>query len=214
MASAAVNNAVKNITAKIQKIPTKVRLYGFGGLVLVIGVLFIYFVHIPMTAQIKTLEKEVSDRQATIKTNDDRIRKLGELKAEVKMLQERLQLLTQQLPSGSEVSDLLRQIQNLVSKSGLTLKVWRPDPKPKVHSSGLYQEIPITLELSGGYHDLALFFDRVSKLTRIVNMLNLRLGSASMNKAGGMEIKINCTAMTFAAVEKKPDAAPAEKKAK
>jgi type IV pilus assembly protein PilO len=72
------------------------------------------------------------------------------------------------------------------------------------------------MDLTGGYHDVALFFDRVSKLTRIVNMLNLRMGSATMSKAGNMEIKISCTAMTFAAVEKKPDVAagPEIKKAK
>ena len=124
-----------------------------------------------------------------------------------------LRLLTEQLPTGSEVSELLAQIQNLVSQSGLSLKLWRPGGR-KTHSSGLYEEIPITLELTGGYHDLGLFFDRVSKMTRIVNMLNLRMTGATRNKSGGMDIKINCTAMTFAAVEKKPNATPAAKKSK
>jgi type IV pilus assembly protein PilO len=202
-----------NIGSQIQKIPTKTRLLGFGALVLVIGVLFIYFVHIPMTTQIKQLDRDISGLQATIKSNDEKIRKLDDLKTEVKTLEGRLLLLTEQLPPGSEVSGLLRQIQNLVSQSGLTLKLWRPD-KRSTHSSGLYEEIPINLELNGGYHDLALFFDRVSKLTRIVNMLNLRMSGATMNKAGGMEIKIGCTAMTFAAVEKKLDAVPAAKKSK
>lgn len=202
-----------NIASKIQKIPTKARLYGFGALLLIIGVLFIYFVHIPMTTQIKQLEKDVSGLQATIQANDEKIKKLADLRAEVKALEERLRLLTEQLPPGSEVSGLLGQIQNLVSQSGLTLKLWRPS-KRSTHSSGLYEEIPITMELSGGYHDLALFFDRVSKMTRIVNMLNLKMTGAAMNKSGGMDIKISCTAMTFAAVEKKPDATPVAKKTK
>ena len=200
-----------NIASKIQKIPTKARLYGFGALLLIIAVLFIYFVHIPMTTQIKQLEKDISGLQATISSNDAKIKKLAELRAEVKALEERLRLLTEQLPPGSEVSGLLGQIQNLVSQSGLTLKLWRPD-KRKTHSSGLYEEIPIIMELSGGFHDLALFFDRVSKLTRIVNMLNLKMTGATMNKAGSVDIKISCMAMTFAAVEKKPDATPAAAK--
>jgi type IV pilus assembly protein PilO len=200
-----------NIASKIQKIPTKARLYGFGAFVFIIGVLFIYFVHIPMTTQIKQLEKDISGLQATIEANDAKIKKLAELRAEVKTLEERLHLLTEQLPPGSEVSGLLGQIQNLVSQSGLTLKLWRPD-KRKTHSSGLYEEVPIIMELTGGYHDLALFFDRVSKMTRIVNMLDLKMTGATMNKAGSMDIKINCTAMTFAAVEKKPDATPVAKK--
>jgi type IV pilus assembly protein PilO len=207
--------AIDNIVAQIQKIPSKTRMLGFFGFLGVLVILFIWQVHIPKNTQIKQLEKDIAGIQVTIKANDEKIRKLDELKAEVKSLEQKLQLLTAQLPPETEVSGLLRQIQNLVSQSGLSLKVWRPD-KRKAHPSGLYEEIPINTELTGGYHDVALFFDRVSKLTRIVNMLNLRMGSATMNKAGNMEIKVNCTAMTFAAVEKKPDVAagPATKKAK
>lgn len=207
--------ALDNVVAQIQKIPSKTRVLGFFGFLGVLVILFIWQVHIPKNTQIKQLEKDIAGIQVTIKANDEKIRKLDELKAEVKSLEQKLQLLTAQLPPETEVSGLLRQIQNLVSQSGLSLKLWRPD-KRRAHPSGLYEEIPINTELTGGYHDVALFFDRVSKLTRIVNMLNLRMGSATMNKAGNMEIKVNCTAMTFAAVEKKPDVAagPATKKAK
>lgn len=195
------------IAAKIQKIPTKIRLYGFGVFILLICGFFIYLIHIPMATQIKQLEKELTGLQLTIRTNDEKIKKLADLKAEVRSLEDRLKLLTEQLPFGSEVSGLLRQIQNLVSQSGLTLKLWRPDRR-KPHPSGLYEEIPINVDLVGGYHDVGIFLDRVSKMTRIVNMLNLRMGGAARNKAGGMDIKVSCTALTFAALEKKPDAAP------
>lgn len=192
------------ITSQIQKIPNKTRYIGFGVLIVVLFALFIYFFHIPMTTQIGQLEQDIGGLQAKIKVNDDKIRKLDELRAEVKALEVRLKVLTEQLPPGSEVSGLLNQIQNLVNQSGLNLKIWRPDRR-RVHSSGLYEEIPITMELNGGYHDVGVFFDRISKLTRIVNMLNLKMGGATLNKSGSMEIKINCTALTFAAVEKKPD---------
>jgi type IV pilus assembly protein PilO len=206
---------IDKISAQIQKIPSKTRVVGFFGLLGVLVILFIWQVHIPKKTQIKELEKDIAGIQVTIKANDEKIRKLDELKAEVKSLEQKLQLLTAQLPPETEVSGLLRQIQNLVSQSGLSLKLWRPD-KRRAHPSGLYEEIPINMDLTGGYHDVAMFFDRVSKLTRIVNMLNLRMGSATMSKAGNMEIKISCTAMTFAAVEKKPDVAagPATKKSK
>jgi type IV pilus assembly protein PilO len=207
--------AIDKISAQIQKIPSKTRVVGFFGFLGVLVILFIWQVHIPKKTQIKELEKDIAAIQVTIKANDEKIRKLDELKVEVKSLEQKLQLLTAQLPPETEVSGLLRQIQNLVSQSGLSLKLWRPD-KRRAHPSGLYEEIPINMDLAGGYHDVGMFFDRVSKLTRIVNMLNLRMGSATMSKTGNMEIKISCTAMTFAAVEKKPDVAagPATKKAK
>lgn len=202
---------IAKIGAQIQKIPTKSRLIGFGVFLAVLAGLFIYFVHIPLTTQINKLEKDIAGLHATIAKNDAEIKKLDERKAEVKALEERLRVLTEQLPPGSEVSGLLRQLQNLVSQSGLSLKVWRPGPK-RTPPSGLYEEIPMSLSLSGGYHDVAMFLDRVSKMTRIVNILNLSMSGATMNKAGAMDINISCTAMTFAAVEKKPDAASAAKK--
>jgi len=100
------------------------------------------------------------------------------------------------------VSGLLLQIQRLVNQSGLTLKLWKPD-KQRLHPSGLYEEIPISLVLSGGYHNTAAFFDSVGKLTRIVNILNIKMGSAKVGKSGNVEVDISCTAMTFSAVEKK-----------
>ena len=196
---------------KIQRIPSRTRVIVFLAFVGVLVVLYIWQVHIPKNTEIKRLEGEVAGLQAKIRENDEKIKRLDELKAEVKALHERLRLLTEQLPAGSEVSDLLRKIQNLVNQSGLSLKLWRPDRR-RTHPSGLYEEIPIIMELSGGYHNVAMFFDRVSKMTRIVNMLNVRMTGARVVKAGVMAINISCTAMTFAAVEKKPDAAPAAKK--
>ncbi len=198
-------------TDKIQKIPTKTRVTGFFVFIAVLVILFIWQVHIPKKTQIAQLETNIVGLKAKIKENDDKIKKLDELKAEVQSLKDRLKVLTEQLPPGTEVSGLLRQIQNLVSKSGLTLRLWRPENR-RTHPSGLYVEIPITMELSGGYHNVAIFFDRVSKLTRIVNMLNVRMGGAKLQKDKTVMINISCTAMTFAAVEKKPEVATGAKK--
>ncbi len=231
-------SALADISAKIQKIPPKARLIGFGVIILVIIVLFINFFYIPLTKQIEKLEADISDQRKKIAANDEEIKKLPELRAEVKTLEEQLRLLTLQLPPNSEVSGLLGDIQKLVSQSKLTLTLWRPEKKTgpvkkapvakapvtkgsekqgavTVREEDLYEEIPITLQIVGGYHDLALFFDRVSKMTRIVNMLNLKMSGAAMDKkTGALEIKISCTAKTFAAVEKKPDVVPPVAKTK
>jgi type IV pilus assembly protein PilO len=194
--------AAPAILDKLQKIPTKTRTGAFLGLIIAMVVLFIWQVHIPKTTEIRTLEGEIAQQQAKIRENAAKIKQLDQLRAEVKSLQERLRLLTEQLPPESEVSGLLRQIQGLVNKAGLSLKLWKPD-KRRPHSSGMYEEIPISLKLTGGYHNVALFFDSVSKLTRIVNMLNVKMDQPKLAKNGTMEINIDCTAMTFAAVEKK-----------
>ena len=190
---------------KIHKIPPKTRLIAFIVIIVLLVSAYIIQFQIPMKTQITDLEKSLSDLQSKMRENDNKIRKLDDLRTEVKTLQQRLVILTQQLPPESEVSGLLRQIQNLVNQSGLVLRLWRPE-KRRTHSSGLYEEIPITLALTGGYHNTASFFDRVGKLTRIVNISNIKMGSAKMAADGHMDIDINCTAMTFSAAEKKVEA--------
>jgi type IV pilus assembly protein PilO len=197
---------------KIQKIPTKTRAIAFGVLIVVLLIVYVVQFQIPMRTKIEQLEKSLGELQAKILVNDGKIKKLDDLRAEVTSLQGRLVVLTEQLPPESEVSGLLRQIQNLVNQSGLVLKLWRPD-KRRTHSSGLYEEIPITLSLVGGYHNTATLFDRVGKLTRIVNVLNIKISGAKTGKSGNVDVEINCTAMTFAAVEKKVEASQTIKKA-
>ena len=194
--------ATPAIFDKLQKIPTKTRAIVFFALIGVAIVVFIWLVHIPKTAEIKKLDQDIAQLQAKIAANNAKIAKLDELRAEVRSLEARLKVLTEQLPPESEVSGLLRQIQGLVNKAGLTLRLWKPDRR-KPHASGLYEEIPISLELVGGYHNVAIFFDSVSKLTRIVNMLNVKMGQAKPGPGNVMDINIKVTAMTFAAMEKK-----------
>jgi len=195
---------------KIQKIPTKTRVIGFGVFIVILLVAYIFQYQIPMNTRIKELDTTLAGLQQKIRENDSKIKKLDDLRAEVKSLEGRLVILTKQLPPESEVSDLLRQIQSLVNQSGLTLKSWKPSAR-KTHASGLYEEIPIAITLTGGYHNTALLFDRIGKLTRIVNILNIKMGSMKMNKDGTPEVTITCTAMTFSALEKKVDAATAKK---
>ncbi len=196
---------------KIHKISPKTRLIAFIVVIVLLVSAYIIQFQIPMKTQITNLERSLSELQSKMRDNDNKIKRLDDLRVEVKTLQQRLVILTQQLPPESEVSGLLRQIQNLVNQSGLVLKHWKPENR-RTHPSGLYEEIPITLALTGSYHHTASFFDRVGKLTRIVNILNIKMGGAKMNSDGTMDIDINCTAMTFSAVEKKVEAGQKNKK--
>jgi len=196
------------IAEKIQKISPKTRIISFAAIILLIVFGFGWQFVLPMNAQIEQLSKTLSENQAAIKKNDEKIRNLDKLKTEVKTFQKQLKDLTEQLPSDSEVSGLLRQIQDKVNQSGLVLKLWRPD-KPRDNSSGLYREIPVTMVLTGGYHNTASFFDRVSQLSRIVNISNIKMGNAKLGNDGSMSVEINCIAMTFSALEKKVETKPA-----
>ncbi len=198
-----------SLTDSIQKIPSKTRVWIFIFFLGLVFVGFVYQYHIPMTTEIESLVKDIAQKKAIIAQNEERIRRLDELKAKVRALKEVLAVMREKLPPENEVSGLLLQIQNEVNKSGLILKLWKPD-KRKPHASGLYDEIPITVTLIGGYHNLGVFLDRVAKLPRIVNIQNIKMDGAKKDASGAINININCTALTFAATEKKVEATTAK----
>src|SRR5205823_14896497 len=97
-------------------------------------------------------------------------KKLPEFRAQVAELEERLNNLKAVLPEEKDAADLLRRMQTVAAQSNLTIKSFKP---ARTVTKQLHAEWPINLELTGTYHNLALFFDRVSKFTRIVNISGL-----------------------------------------
>jgi len=99
-----------------------------------------------------------------------------------------------------EVADLLRKVQQLAAESSLTVLRFKPEAtKPQ----NFYAEWPISLELDGSYHNLAYFFDRLSRLSRIVNVSNLEV-DAKQEPSFASTITAKCTATTFVFIETAP----------
>ena len=78
-------------------------------------------------------------------------------------LEGRLANLKAVLPEEKDAADLLRRMQTVAAQSNLEIKSFKPNPTV---TKTLHAEWPITLELAGTYHNLAIFFDRVGKFTR------------------------------------------------
>ncbi len=161
---------------------------------------FVYFIFLPGKAQVDVLAKSVTDLNRDIMTNEVKLRRLDQLKIENAQLQAQLNELRAQLPVEAEVSGLLKQISDLSLESGLSIKLWKPGERKK-DPSGLYTEIPVDVEVSGGYHALGTFFDKVSKLPRIVNITGLNMDSARV-VGNRVFIQDKFIATTFAAEEK------------
>lgn len=156
----------------------------FVSLALVVVILvggFVWFIFIPKNNEIARLEEEVSGLNNAINIHRIKVRKLALLREENRGLQLKLTGLKEQLPPEAEVEVLLKQISELGGKTGLDFKLWRPAAKVK-DPSGLYMRIPVNVEVAGGYHSLAIFFDQISKLSRIVNVSNIQMTSPIEDK--------------------------------
>ena len=144
------------------------------------------------TADAKRLESLQADirRGAAIEA------KLPEFEKEIANLQKKLEDLLQILPSEPETGELLKWVKNLTDQSNLELNRFDPGALRPVE---FYREFPISMDVQGDYHDLGVFFDRISKYSRIINVDNVQIAA---NKSGKGSIHSTFTATTFVYDEK------------
>jgi type IV pilus assembly protein PilO len=127
-------------------------------------------------------------------------KRLVEFREELKLLERQFNDLKVVLPDKRDVADMLRRIQTLATQSSLVVKVFRPQA---VVNKTLHQEWPMALELDGTFHDLARFFDHVSKVPRIINVGGIAIkGKPEKDNVDGTTITASCTATTFVLLDK------------
>ncbi len=178
----------------------------------VLVVLAVFLFLIPKQKEIKALDAKIDEQNNKIAVSQFKAARLDVLIKENEKLMSRLAELKQYLPEEKEISGLLKEVSDRAIDSGLVMKLWRPGPKT-VHPSGIVYEIPVSVTVSGTYHQLGHFFSSLTKLNRIVNIGNTQLGGAK-NAPGGAVLNISFTASTFSAISEEEQAkAEAEKKA-
>jgi type IV pilus assembly protein PilO len=128
---------------------------------------------------------------------------LPQFQAQVADLESRLEVLKTQLPETRDVGEMLRRVQTLATQSNLVVRTFRPQP---LKQKELHTEWPMLLEFDGTYHNLGLFFDRVSKVPRIINISNIgiRAQDAKTQAEQGTTIAASVLATAFVLVDKPP----------
>lgn len=102
------------------------------------------------------------------------------------------------LPEEKEIPRLLTQISRLGQESGLTFTLFKPGNPVK---RDFYAEIPIQIKADGSYHALGRFFDRLSRMDRIINVTDLKIAQSTAradSKSARAIITAEFTATTFA----------------
>lgn len=151
-------------------------------------------------AKLKDMEREIERQRTQIVDLDNQIRRGESAKAQLPQFRERVARLEVQLdklleilPDRRNVHELLRQFRALAESEDFNLT--RFNPSEEVEQDYLY-EWPIALSLEGTYHNLARFFDRMSRFSRIINIDDLRI-SATRSPSPVHSIDATFTAKTF-----------------
>jgi type IV pilus assembly protein PilO len=131
----------------------------------------------------------------------------------VEKLNEELKNALTQLPNEKEIPEILKTISSLGKESNLEFILFRPRPE---QPQPFYAKVPIELVAFGNYHNVGMFFDRVSKLPRIINVVDFNMTRAKDLKGKGepeILLKTSCMINTYRFIEKKSEEKKSEKKA-
>lgn len=178
---------------QISRLPKAVRGGILAGVTVAICAGYFFTVYQGKSEQVQSLRARELELQRKLTEVRSIAANIGAFEQEITELEAELAVALRQLPNEKQLEVLLTDISNLAKTAGVEIKSFKRESE-RVHD--FYAEVPISLELSGRYHDIGRFFDMVSKLPRIVNM-----GSIAMTVSSESELetrlKVTGTATTF-----------------
>jgi type IV pilus assembly protein PilO len=137
--------------------------------------------------ELEALERTESGLRSDFETKQGRAANLEPLKQQLIQMEQQLQQMLRQLPSRTEMPDLIVDISQTALATGIQNELFQPGPEvPKE----FYAEKPIALRMVGSYHQFGAFVSGVASLPRVVIMtmhdISLRPKDADKNPAAGI----------------------------
>ena len=183
---------------RIVKLPTSKKILILAALMVIIWGLYFYMIYLPQSEVLNKRNAELTKLETQLQQLKIVALDVKRFQSEAAKLREELQLAITQLPTSKEIPSLLASVSNLGKESRLEFLLFRPTPEV---NREFYAEIPVEIRVRGIFNDVALFFDKVGKLPRIVNINGVAMDSAK-EVHGRWEIVTSCTATTFKFIEK------------
>ncbi|MGQ0666539.1 MAG: type 4a pilus biogenesis protein PilO [Nitrospiraceae bacterium] len=163
---------------------------------------FYFYIAEPKSTTIAALQAENGRLEGEIQTLTIKVKHLDELVAASKQLEIELAKKKERLPPEEEAIMLLKQVSDLGVRLGLDIKLWRPGQQAE-DASKLFVKMPVNVEVSGVYHTAALFFDRITRLPRIITVSGLKMGSPKVEQ-GRIVAQTTFDLIAYAAPAEKP----------
>ena len=201
---------------------------------------FYYFFYLQTALEKKgNLEKKLTELKQEVVAKQKIASEKDKYIRELKRLKENFQVALTKLPNEKEIPDFLESVSLAGRNSGIEFLLFEPVPiapikvddkkgkdkagkdKQKTStgekegdgvqgSEQFYTDIPIKVKISGSFQNILEFFDKISKLPRIINVENLTLGDRKESKKKGAQVAGNdiittCTIKTYMFLDKAKD---------
>ena len=195
---------VDSFFAKIEELSKVQRILIFSGVFIAIIAIFVFLLFKPKLANISNLKSQLKKLEQKLVVAKKNAANLKTFQKKMQEAEVQFKTAMRALPEKEEIPSLLTSISRSGQDVGLEFLLFQP--KSEVRKE-FYAEIPVAMQVVGGYHDLAIFFDKVARLSRIVNIKNIEMGRAK----DSVDLNTSCTAVTYKFVEPAP---PKKKKKK
>ena len=190
---------------KVEKIKMPIRIAIFLGTLVLMAGLFVYFFYLPKSEEISKTQEEIARLQVKIDQASAKAKNLKRFEGEYAEVDAQFQEALKLLPNTKEIPSLLKSITQLGTDSQLEFLLFSPQ---RERPQDFFMEIPVSIEVKGSYHNVAVFFDKVGQMERIVNILNV---SMTPQKERSTILTTRCDAVTYR-FKGETDATPQPKK--
>lgn len=194
---------MEKLIALIQKTPMAHKLAVLGFLFAALGTGHYFLIFTDQQEQIKRLDKQLATLETELQEKQEIAGNLSKFRKRVEFLQQKLEEKKKNLPDDSNLDQLLKTLNELSEKSDMRITKFTPQAEV---GRNFYAEIPVKMEIEGNYHEIATFFDKVSKEERIINISGIELGKPEV-KNGKVVLAGSCLAKTFKALPIQPGGA-------
>jgi type IV pilus assembly protein PilO len=191
---------VNPVFDKLEQLSKVQRIAIWAGLLILLIGAFVYFSYLPKFKTIDRLKTNLAKVSKELEVAKKNARQLNAYRKKMQDAEEQFKIVMRALPEKEEIPTLLTGISKAGKSSGLSFILFKPMPEVK---KDFYAEIPVAMEVIGDYHGVAMFFENVAGLNRIVNIRNISMTPADKQ---AKTLRTKCTAVTYKFIE------PSEKK--
>ncbi len=164
-----------------------------------VGVLFLgYWLDTQnQLAELERAEKKEIELKQVFETKQHKAINLDAYKQQMKEMEQSFGAMLRQLPSKTEVAELLVDISQAGLANGLEFELFKPAGESPEE---FYAELPINIRVTGAYHDFGRFVSDVAALPRIVTLHDISI-SAARGAEGDVSLVMAATAKTYRYLE-------------
>jgi type IV pilus assembly protein PilO len=183
---------------RLAKLSKNQRAAILGGTLLVLAAVFVSLLALPQHNKVKRLDQELTATAAELSKVKATVATLDAFKRDIWATEIEFKKALALLPNTKEIPGLLSSISQAGGQCGLEFVLFKPRAEvPKQ----FYADIPVEVKVRGNYHDIARFFDMVSKLPRIVNISELKIDEPKETGSGAYTVTAECLATTYKFIE-------------